>query len=217
MVYTRCMIKTLAKILGGENKVKVMRLFLMNTETPFDVAEAASKLKISPASTRQEINNLLASGMIKKKSYSKEINTKRGSRKKQTNGFVLNSNFPLLAETKALLVESELLDKNSITDRFSKSGILRFIAISGVFIGEDKSRMDALFVIDKIDDKKFRKSVTDLEAEIGKELTYAVFDTEEFLYRTQMFDKLIWDMFDFAHEVVLDKKQFSTMFIRSRR
>ena len=217
MVYTRCMIKTLAKILGGENKVKVMRLFLMNPETPFDVAEAASKLKISPSSTRQEINNLLASGMIKKKSYSKEIKTKRSTRRKQTNGFILNINFPILEETRALLVESELLDKNSLTDRFSKSGVLRFIAISGVLIGEDKSRMDALFVIDKIDEKKFRKSMTDLEAEIGKELTYAVFDTEEFLYRTQMFDKLIWDMFDFPHEVKLDKKQFSTMFIRSRR
>ena len=43
-----------------------------------------------------------------------------------------------------------------------------------------------------------------LEAEIGKELAYAVFDTPDFLYRANMYDKLVRDVIDFPHEKVLD-------------
>ena len=44
-----------------------------------------------------------------------------------------------------------------------------------------------------------------LEAEIGKELRYAAFETGEFNYRLGMYDKLVRDILDYPHTVVLDR------------
>jgi hypothetical protein len=44
-----------------------------------------------------------------------------------------------------------------------------------------------------------------MEAEIGKELRYAYFSTDEFRYRLSMYDKLIRDILDYPHRVLLDK------------
>jgi hypothetical protein len=53
-----------------------------------------------------------------------------------------------------------------------------------------------------------------MEAEIGGELSYAVFETKEFLYRLNMYDKLVRDILDYPHEVVVQAKELSTQALR---
>jgi hypothetical protein len=53
-----------------------------------------------------------------------------------------------------------------------------------------------------------------LEAEIGAELVYAVFDTKEFIYRLNMYDKLVRDILDYPHEVLLQAKELSTQALK---
>ena len=57
---------------------------------------------------------------------------------------------------------------------------------------------------------KIEMGIRKLEAEIGTELVYAIFDTKEFLYRLSMYDKLVRDILDFPHEVILQTKELST-------
>ena len=64
------------------------------------------------------------------------------------------------------------------------------VIVSGVFIQNPDSRVDMLIVGDKIKKNKVENEIRKLEAEIGSELTYAVFDTKEFSYRLNMYDKL---------------------------
>ena len=58
------------------------------------------------------------------------------------------------------------------------------------------------------------EGVRRLEAEIGAELTYATFETKEFIYRLNMYDKLVRDILDFPHEVVLQAKELSTQTLK---
>jgi hypothetical protein len=44
---------------------------------------------------------------------------------------------------------------------------------------------------------------------LGKELAYAVFDTNDFKYRVSMYDKLLRDMFDYPHERLVAAKDFA--------
>jgi hypothetical protein len=44
-----------------------------------------------------------------------------------------------------------------------------------------------------------------MEAEIGKELVFASFETADFHYRLGMYDKLIRDILDYPHQKLLDK------------
>ena len=61
---------------------------------------------------------------------------------------------------------------------------------------------------------RIEEGIKKLEAEIGAELTYAMFDTKEFLYRINMYDKLVRDILDYPHEVMFETKELSTQTLK---
>ena len=61
---------------------------------------------------------------------------------------------------------------------------------------------------------KIEEGIHRLEAEIGAEMVYAIFDTKEFLYRLSMYDKLVRDILDFPHEIILQTKELSTQALK---
>jgi hypothetical protein len=44
-----------------------------------------------------------------------------------------------------------------------------------------------------------------LEGEFGREIRYALFSTSDFRYRLGVYDRLIRDVFDYPHRLLLDK------------
>jgi len=110
-------------------------------------------------------------------------------------------------------VNSDTLNKKTIVDNFKKAGRIKFLLVSGVFIKNKDTRVDLLIVGDKIKKSKVEEEVRKLEAEIGTELVYVVFDTKEFIYRLDMYDKLVRDILDFPHEVILQAKELSPTLI----
>jgi hypothetical protein len=109
-----------------------------------------------------------------------------------------------------ILIDPELLIQEDLTQRFKQVGKIKLLIVSGVFIGEEKSRADLLIVGDKLKRNLLTQAIKGLEAEIGKELNYVVFDSEEFKYRLSMYDKLVCDIIDEPHEKLLDSGQLST-------
>jgi len=112
------------------------------------------------------------------------------------------------------LVRSDTLNKETILNNFKKIGQVKLLIVSGVFIKNNDSRVDLLIVGDKMKRGKIEQGVRKLEAEIGVELVYALFDTQEFIYRLNMYDKLVRDILDFPHEVLLQAKELSTQTLR---
>ena len=88
--------------------------------------------------------------------------------------------------------------------------------VSGVFIKNEDSRVDLLIVGDKMKRGKIEEGIRKLEAEIGAELVYAIFETKEFLYRLNMYDKLVRDIIDYPHEVLLQAKELSPTLIAKK-
>ncbi len=86
--------------------------------------------------------------------------------------------------------------------------------VSGVFTKNEDSRVDLLIVGDKLNKAKTEEGVKKLEAEIGVELVYAVFTTKDFIYRVNMYDKLVRDILDYPHEVLLQSKELSTQALK---
>ena len=58
---------------------------------------------------------------------------------------------------------------------------------------------------------RIEEGIKKIEAELGIELVYAMFETKEFIYRLNMYDKLIRDILDYPHEVVLQAKELNLM------
>ena len=79
------------------------------------------------------------------------------------------------------------------------------VIVAGVFIQNPDSRVDLLIVGDNLKRGSIDRIVKTMEAEIGKELTFASFETADFHYRLGMYDKLIRDILDYPHQKLLDK------------
>jgi len=188
----------LGKILGNPARVKIMRLFLVNRSKNFTNQEVIKRSRVSKEVLRKELNLLSAVGFIKKRAA----------------GWSLNPFFEYVAEFENLLLGSDILSQEAILDNFKKVGRVRLFVISGIFIKNRDSRADVLIVGDKLKRGKIEEGIKKIEAEIGGELTYVVFDTKEFLYRLDMYDKLVRDILDFPHEVVLQSKELSAQMLK---
>jgi len=188
----------LGKILGSPARVKIMRLFLLNRGKWFKSKDIAKRSQVSPSVTRRELQLLSSVDFIKRRARD----------------WSFNSSFKYASEIEGLLVNSDTLNHKDIIDNFKKSGKIKLLLVSGVFIKNEDSRVDLLIVGDKIKRGKTEEGVRKLEAEIGRELVYAIFDTKEFVYRLNMYDKLIRDILDFPHEVVFQVKELSTQSLK---
>jgi hypothetical protein len=199
--------ETLSKLFGGQARVKIMRLFLLNKNKVFEVNDIASRSRVTKDNTRKEINALSAMDFIKEKTL-----VKAGSRgsKKKVRAWQLNNMFQYLDAVRDLLVDPNLLLKDDLTQRFKPIGNIKLMIVSGVFIGNEKSRADVLLVCDKLKKNALPQVIKGLEAEIGKELDYVVMNTNEFKYRMEMYDKLVCDIIDLPHEKLIDNGQLST-------
>ncbi|MBI3888612.1 hypothetical protein HY311_02365 [Candidatus Nomurabacteria bacterium] len=186
----------LEKILGNSARVKIMRLFLLNRGKGFTSKDVVKRSRVGVNLVRKELRLLSSINFIKKHSSTKPE-------------WYFNSSFKYSAEFEDLLVRSDSLNKEKILDSFKKAGRVKLVVISGVFIKNEDSRVDLLIVGDKLKRGKIEEGIKKLEAEIGAELVYAVFETKEFLYRLNMYDKLVRDIIDYPHEVLLEAKELS--------
>ena len=188
----------IGKLLGNSARVKVMRLFLLNKNKGFLNKEIVKRSRVTPELVRRELHLLAGVGFIKK----------RGQM------WSFDSSFKYAFEFENLLINADTIDKEMIADTFKKVGRVKFLTIAGVFIKNKESRVDLLIVGDRMKKSKIDEGVRRLEAEIGAELTYAIFDTKEFVYRINMYDKLVRDILDFPHEVVFQAKELSTQALK---
>jgi hypothetical protein len=197
---------TLAKLFGGQARIKIMRLFLLNSQA-FEIEEVANRSRVTKANARKEVHALSAMGFIKSK-----IITREGARgaKRKISAWQLNPSFQYLQSISDLLVNPDLLLQEDLAQRFRQAGKIKLMIVSGVFIGVEESRVDVLLVGDKLKKNILQQVVKGLEAEIGKELDYVVFDSKEFMYRLEMYDKLVCDVIDRPHQKLIDSGQLST-------
>ncbi len=189
--------ETLSKLFGNETKVKVMRLFLFNPEHVFDISDIAKRTKVVMFKVRKEISILERIGLIKRRMTNKS--------KSRGHGFILDPQFSYLTPLQNFLVNVEPLHPKEIIKKISHLGSIKLIIIAGVFIQELESRVDILIVGDGVKRAALEKTIKTLESEIGKELRYAYFTTEDFKYRISMFDKLTRDILDYPHKKVLNR------------
>lgn len=199
--------ETLAKLFGGQARVKIMRLFLLNHESTFEIEDVVSRSRVTKANSRKEVNALSAMGFVKQKFVTHE-----GSRgaKKKVPAWQLDASFPYIDSIRDLLVDPSLLLREDLPLKFKQVGKIKLLIVSGIFIASEKSRVDILIVGDKLKKNIIQQIIKGLESEIGKELDYVVLDSEEFKYRIDMYDKLVCDIIDLPHERLIDNGQLST-------
>lgn len=186
-----------------------MRLFLFNPDKFFSLDQIVEKAKIAKKLAKVEIDTLEKACMIRSQKNTQTVQVKRRGKiveeKKKVDTWYLDPTFEYLLPMQNLLINTRPLRKEEILKRLSGVGRLKLVIMSGVFIQDKDSRVDLLIVGDNLKLKSIDRIIKNMEAEIGKELTFASFETADFLYRLGMYDKLIRDILDFPHQKLIEK------------
>lgn len=183
------MSQSVSLIFGGEAKVKIMRLFVMNRGAIFTARTVSDRVQASPKVVRKELGSLEKAGLIKHRAR----------------GYILDTEYRYLPAIEHFLIEAAAVSDKDIVKRLSKAGTIRLVLASGVFRHDPEARVDLLVVGDKLKPGKLTSAISSLEAMIGRELRYAAFETPDFKYRLGIYDKLIRDILDYPHRKLIDK------------
>lgn len=199
----------LENLFGLGTRVKLIKLFLMNPDSVFDVQEVSERLSISPVVAKKEIHDLQKTGFIRDKSHLKEFKKQKDRTivlsKKRVDGWILDRSFPYLEPLESFISNVNPFKNKETVDRILRTGKIHLLLISGVFIKYEDARVDLLVVGDDIKNHQIENVIKEIEAEIGREIKYVVFDTSEFKYRHSLFDKLVMDIIEFPHEKIINK------------
>ena len=183
----------LARLFGSSARLKLLRLFLFNDDTGFTVLDAAFRINVPKENVRRELKTLVMTDIVRKRTGKEGIT------------YTANKKFAHYEPLQIFLRTTTSLDDSSITTTLKKGGALRLVVLSGLFSGALETKADILVVGDKLDDRRLEKAVHELEAELGRELRFAAFTTQDFRYRVGVYDRLVRDILDYPHRVLLDK------------
>ena len=152
---------------------------------------------------RTEMNALEKAGVIKKKKVFRE--SEKTGKKIRVEVFVLNRSFEELQALQSFLFETAPINGETLKKHLGKAGKIEFLVMTGVFVRDFEHRIDFMVAMKKLDQSKLENAVRALEAELGIEIRFAAFTTTDLQYRVGMNDKLIRDIFDYTHDVVVNK------------
>ena len=196
----------LEKLFDSPMKVRLLKLFLRNDGIFFSIEDMVSKIHISARYARKEVAKLNDINFFKTKTI--KIKIKYGLKKtkvKKAIVYGVNHNFVFYPELKNLVSKSNPASEDNLKMGIQKIGKVKLVILSGLFINSESSRIDLVIVGESISQKKLERFLSNLEAEVGKDIRYVVLTTEEFNYRLSMFDRFLRDVLDYPHKKLINK------------
>lgn len=183
----------LARLFGSPARIKLLRLFLFNDDMTFLASDAAFRARLTKDATRKELAVLTAAGIVRKKTGKAPL------------GYTADKRFAHFDALKVFLRTTTDVSDTAIVTSLKKAGTVRLVVLSGLFTGALESKVDVLIVGDRMEERPLATAIHALEAELGRELRYACFSSEQFKYRLGVYDRLLRDVFDYPNRVIIDK------------
>ena len=193
----------LSILFGSTARVKLLRFFLFNPSKEFTFDDMSRRARLVRRTARTEIGALEKAGVITKRTIF--VDQPGKNKKLKVLGYGLNKKFPELAALQTFLFETAPIDGKNLLAHLRKAGTLDFVAVAGVFVHEFEQQLDVLIAMKAIPQAKIETAIRSLEAEIGIEIRYAVMTSEDLLYRVGMNDRLTRDVFDYKHQILVDR------------
>ena len=194
----------LSILFGSVSRVKLLRFFLFNPSKEFTFDDMCRRARLVRRTARTEISALEKAGVITKCNiYIESPDNKK--KKIKALGYGLNKKFPELQALQTFLFETAPIDGKNLLSHLKKAGPVDFVVIAGVFVREFEQRLDVLLAMKKLSLPQIENAIRSLESEIGMEVRFAAMTSEDLLYRVGMHDKLTRDVFDYKHQILVDK------------
>jgi hypothetical protein len=164
-------------------RVKILELFFTKPDELYYVREISRSVKEEINAVRRELDRMITNGLLKSEN--------RGNRLYYT----LNKKYLYFQELQQMIAKSTGLGKKMLKYK-SKLGTLEFVMFSGKFVRHIQPRPDEvdLLVIGDLVLPELQALIKEEEAQLGREINYAVFSMEEFNFRKSRRDPFIMDI-----------------------
>ena len=201
----------LEALFASPARAKCLKMFFMNPDSRFSVADGSRQTKLRPAQFLAEARRLIRLKIIGTATsrVMVALGGKPGRRQKLAAAripvFFANRDYPLFPELRNLIVKSAPHAKGQLAAKIRRLGAVKLAILAGVFIDSADSRVDLFVVGDGMRQSRVKSFIQWLEHEVGKELNYVAMSSAEFKYRMDMYDRFVRDILEFPHETVINK------------
>lgn len=167
-------------LLGSETRSRVLKFFFRHANEAFRIGEIARLIRQNYNTTASYVEELEKIGVLKRTQGS-------GS----GSFYAINTQFRNYHALKDLVLQVFPVSTNETADAIKATGRIRLALLQGVFLNQEGSQIDLFLVADDINEEKFKDFISELEAQVGKELNYSSMDTAEFTYRYNIYDRFV--------------------------
>lgn len=204
----------LDQLFGGPSKMKLWKVFFLNTTKEFTLKQLTSLTRLRSERLIPDLRDLMRQGVIR--ASKKQILVDDMQKETQV-VYRINPEFPLMSPIIETILAAVPRSAERVLEHIQSLPRLKTVLLAGFFTSKlgmaaipfstTQSPIDMLLIFEKVPNQ-VNEIVTELERNLGRELRYAALDQEDFKYRHSIGDKLIRDVLDFDHIVAMDKMGF---------
>lgn len=187
------MFKELSRIFASPARVKVLKFFALQSGVRISPADAAVQLGMSRAKVESELRALSNLAILQK----------RGQGKKVT--YMFPGTHPYSEAIRVFLESTTVPDDKTVLSAFRGVSGVTLIAATGTLMQDPRPSLDLLIVTRRPKNPLIARAVRRLETGTALSLRYAVLETGEYKNRLETHDRLLRDVFDFSHRVILGR------------
>ncbi|MEK7447809.1 MAG: hypothetical protein AAB632_03420 [Patescibacteria group bacterium] len=183
------------KLFGSKTRAKLLSLFLNNSDNSYYVREITRTINEQINSVRRELANL----------KSLDIVVSQGKKGKLY--YKANKKSDLYPDLKKIFAKSEKEQTKKTEKDMAKTvknhGDVSYAALMGYFVKDNSSPID-FFIVGKVNRRRLKTFVAQLEKEAKKELNYSLMSLDEFENRKAMFDRFMTEIMASPKDVLVD-------------
>ncbi len=181
----------LKQLFTSNTRIKLLTLFLMNPDEEYFIRELTRKLNEQINSVRRELDNLKKLGFLKSKT------------KNRKKFYLVNKDFIFFDELKSIIVKA-LSSNDTMVKEIAKLGDIKFLLLSGIFVGKETNSVDMLIVGD-VDREKLTHYINN-EMKTKRPIRFTIMNESDYKYRVDCKDKFIMDLInDKENQIPINK------------
>ncbi|MFA6909355.1 MAG: hypothetical protein WC289_05785 [Patescibacteria group bacterium] len=182
----------LEHLFGSRTRVKLLRVFLTNTDKKYFVRELTRKIGERINSVRRELDHLSSIDLL------------RSEIKDQKKYFSVNDQHILFHELKGLIVKSQLTLEHDLAKNLRSIGQISLLILTGMFTSVTAVQTD-LLIVGKVNRVRLKRLINQFRKNFDHPVRYTVMTKKEYEYRNSLTDRFIFDILDNKKVVVIDK------------
>ena len=194
----------LEHLFGSKTRVKLLRIFLNHPENSYYVRELTRLSKVQINAVRRELQNLEQLGIIVSVEEQEGEKPKKRKSRQDKKYYQVNTNYVLFPELKALMLKAQLLLEYDLAKKVSKMGTVKYLVLTGIFVGFIGAPTD-LFVVGNIKRDKLARLIRKFEKELNYEINFTLMNQSEYKYRKDITDRFLYSILENKKIVVVDE------------